>query len=269
MRPSVSAFFPAYNDAATIASVVMTAVRTLDSLTDDYEVIVVDDGSHDATPEILEELERLYPGRLRVERHARNRGYGSALRTGIASATKEWIFYTDGDAQYDVRELALLAREAGNHVDVVNGHKIARADPLYRKVIGALYNAFVKTAFRVHIRDVDCDFRLMRRSLFEKFELRSSSGTICVEMIKKLQDAGCRFAEVPVHHFHRSVGRSQFFRPYWLLKTFLDLLALWRELMLARPAPAAEPSGAGIPAGQRWTRAGKDAGPTDRPPPLA
>jgi glycosyltransferase involved in cell wall biosynthesis len=233
----ISAFFPAYNDAATIASVVIGAVRTLESLTGDYEVIVVDDGSRDSTSEILAELERLYPGRLRVERHASNHGYGGALKTGIAASTKEWIFYTDGDAQYDVRELALLAAQAGDQVDVVNGYKIARSDPFYRKLVGVLYNAFVHAAFRLRIRDVDCDFRLMRRSLFEKLDLKSRSGTICVEMIKKLQDAGCRFTEVPVHHFHRSVGRSQFFRPYWLLKTFVDLVVLWRDMMWTVPAP--------------------------------
>lgn len=231
---SVSAFFPAYNDAATIASVVIATARTLEQITPEYEIIVVDDGSHDATPEMLEELRRFYPDRLRVVRHPANRGYGGAVRTGIASARYEWIFYTDGDAQYDVRELALLAARVRPDVDVVNGYKIARADPLYRKIIGALYNQFVKVAFRVRIRDVDCDFRLMRRALFDRFELKSSSGTICVEMIKKLQDVGCRFDEVPVHHFHRSVGRSQFFRPRWLLKTFFDLLVLWRELMLQR-----------------------------------
>ena len=247
MGPSISAFFPAYNDAATIASMVINAVRTLESLTENYEVIVVDDGSRDATPEVLEELKHLYPDRLRVETHPSNRGYGGALCMGIASATKEWIFYTDGDAQYDARELALLVRHAGPQVDVVNGYKIARADPLYRKMIGALYNIFVKAAFRIHIRDVDCDFRLMRRSCFENLELKSNSGTICVEMIKKLQDAGSRFAEVPVHHFHRSVGRSQFFRPYWLLKTVLDLLNLWRELMWRRPAAPQVSSSAAPP----------------------
>jgi glycosyltransferase involved in cell wall biosynthesis len=227
----ISVFFPAYNDSATIAGVVMGAMRMLARLSSNYEVIVVDDGSRDGTPEVLEELLRLYPDRLRVERHFRNRGYGGALRTGIASATKEWIFYTDGDAQYDARELALLMEKAGDSTDIVNGYKISRSDPVYRKVIGWTYNLVVKAAFGLRIRDVDCDFRLMRRSMLEKVDLQSDSGTICVEMIKKLQDAGARFSEVPVHHFHRSVGRSQFFRPYWLWKTFRDLVRLWFELM--------------------------------------
>lgn len=237
---SISAFFPAYNDAGTIASIVIATVRTLEQITSEYEVIVVDDGSRDATGEILDELRRFYPDRLRIIPHPANRGYGGALRTGIASSRCDWIFYTDGDAQYDVHELAALVRLVRPDIDAVNGYKISRSDPVYRKVIGACYNRFVKLAFGIRIRDVDCDFRLMRRALFDRFELKSTSGTICVEMIKKLQDAGCRFAEVPVRHYHRSVGRSQFFRPRWLLKTFFDLLALWRELMLRRARPDAE-----------------------------
>jgi len=226
----------------TISSVVIATVQSLQQVSDDYEVIVVDDGSADGTREILSELQRLYPQQLRVERHPRNRGYGGAIRTGIASATKDWIFYTDGDAQYDVRELALLASQAGEDVDVVNGYKISRSDPAYRKLIGWAYNIFVHLAFGLKIRDVDCDFRLMRRSLFERLELKSSSGTICVEMVKKLQDLGCRFREVPVHHFHRSVGRSYFFRPYWLMKTFVDLMALWYELMVKGTSPVRVPA---------------------------
>lgn len=251
-RLRISTFFPAYNDAGTIASLVIAAVRTLERVADEYEVIVVDDGSRDATPEMIDELCRLYPGKVRTIRHPANRGYGGALRSGIAAARYDWIFYTDGDGQYDPHELELLVRKASDAVDVVNGYKISRADPLYRKLIGWSYNRCVKVAFRLRIRDIDCDFRLMRRSLFGRFELRSSSGTICVEMIKKLQDAGCRFAEVPVHHFHRSVGRSQFFRPKWLFKTFFDLLTLWRELILRRPARDGEDkamsAAAGVPA---------------------
>ncbi len=246
--PSISAFFPAYNDAATIGGMVIAAMRTLAALTPDYEVIVVDDGSRDATAEVLQELQRLYPDRLRVESHPRNRGYGGALRTGLASATKEWVFYTDGDAQYDARELALLADRVDDAIDVVNGYKIARSDPAYRKLIGWAYNAVVKAAFGLRIRDVDCDFRLMRRAALEKIDLESNSGTICVEMIKKLQDSGARFTEVPVHHYHRSVGRSQFFRPYWLWKTFRDLIRLWFELMWApRAVSAAAPRTADHP----------------------
>ena len=238
-QPSISAFFPAYNDAGTIASIVIATGCVLEQLACQYEIIVVDDGSRDGTLEILRELARFYPDRLRVVRHAANRGYGGALRSGISAARYDWIFYTDGDAQYDVRELAVLATQIRADVDSINGYKISRSDPIYRKVIGCLYNHFVKRAFHLRIRDVDCDFRLIRRNLLQQLDLMSTSGTICVEMIKKLQDAGCRFGEVPVHHFHRAVGRSQFFRPRWLVKTFFDLLVLWRQLMLKKtPARA-------------------------------
>src|SRR6185295_18818967 len=119
-RPSISVFFPAYNDAGTIASLVVLADQTLRGLTDDYEVIVVNDGSADHTGQVLSELESVYP-KLRVVEHQKNRGYGSALRTGFESASKELIFYTDGDAQYDVRELALLLPLMTDNVDIVNG----------------------------------------------------------------------------------------------------------------------------------------------------
>lgn len=130
-RPSISAFFPAYNDGGTIPSMVLTALMTLRELSDDYEVIVVNDGSADYTAEVLEELALRYP-ELRVIHHTQNRGYGGALRTGFSSATKEIIFYTDGDAQYDPREMTRLYDAWREDVDFVNGYKISRSDPLHR-----------------------------------------------------------------------------------------------------------------------------------------
>src|SRR5690606_8739728 len=143
--------------------------------------------------------------------HPANRGYGGALRTGFASASKELIFYTDGDGQYDPAELAALRPHMTDEVDLVNGYKISRSDPWHRIVIGRIYHHTVKLLFSLRVRDVDCDFRLMRRSIFDRVELHHDSGVICLEMMKKVQDAGFRITEVPVHHFHRAFGRSQFF----------------------------------------------------------
>src|SRR5215468_8632085 len=123
----LSVFFPAYNDSGTIASMVIRAVRAAAELTPDFEVIVVDDGSADATPEIIDELARTYT-QVRAVHHPKNRGYGGALQTGIRSATKELIFYTDGDAQYDPAELKALWERMGPDTDLVNGYKISRAD---------------------------------------------------------------------------------------------------------------------------------------------
>ena len=159
---------------------------------------------------IADELARTYP-EVRVVHHQRNRGYGGALRSGFAAATRELVFYTDGDAQYDPAEMALLWEAFDDGVDLVNGYKISRSDPLHRIVIGRIYHHTVKLLFGLRVRDVDCDFRLMRRSIFDRVTLEKNSGVICLEMMKKIQDAGFRIAEVPVHHYHRAYGRSQFF----------------------------------------------------------
>lgn len=240
-NPGISVFFPAYNDAGTIASMVVLADRTLKKLTDDYEVIVVNDGSRDHTALVLSELESLYP-RFRVIHHPANRGYGSALRTGFDGASKEWIFYTDGDAQYDVRELEKLVPLMTSDVDFVNGYKVSRSDPLHRIVVGKIYCWLVRLAFGIKIRDVDCDFRLVRRASYNRVRLCSTSGTICVEMIKSFQDAGLRFAEAPVNHYHRAYGKSQFFNFKRLLKTFKDLSSLWWRLVVMRRTQIVHPS---------------------------
>jgi glycosyltransferase involved in cell wall biosynthesis len=230
-KHGLSVFFPAYNDAGTIASLVFVAHMTARTLTDDYEVIVVEDGSPDHTGELLDEMAKHFTW-LKVVHHQANRGYGGALRTGFETASKELVFYTDGDAQYDPREMTRLWEALSPEVDFVNGYKISRQDPLHRVVIGRVYHWFVKLAFSLRLRDVDCDFRLMRRRVFEKVRLTRSSGVICVELMKKVQDHGFRIAEVPVHHFHRSYGKSQFFNFRRVFRTLVDLTRLWWELVV-------------------------------------
>ena len=235
--PSLSVFFPAYNDSGTIASLVITALRAAASLTPDYEVIVVNDGSTDRTGEILAELARVYP-RLRVVTHQVNRGYGGALRTGFATASKEIIFYTDGDAQYDPAEMVALWPKMTGEVDLVNGYKISRADPLHRIVIGRIYHHTVKVLFGLSVRDVDCDFRMMRRTIFDRVHLEKNSGVICLEMMRKIEDAGFRIVEVPVHHYHRAHGKSQFFNFRRIARTGVDVFKLWLALVVWRTEEA-------------------------------
>lgn len=230
-RPGISVFFPAYNDAGTIASMVIAALRTCAELTDDYEVIVVENGSTDYTVEVLEDLASNYE-RLRVLTHRQPLGYGGALQIGFREAAKELVFYTDGDAQYDAHELALLLPAMRPEVDIVQGYKIARHDPLFRIIIGRIYHWIVKIAFGLPVRDTDCDFRLIRKSALERFDLTSTTGTIPVELVKKLHESGAVFAEVPVHHYHRAYGRSQFFNFKRLWATGMQLLQLWRETVL-------------------------------------
>jgi glycosyltransferase involved in cell wall biosynthesis len=230
--PGLSVFFPAYNDAGTIASLVITAVKVAATLTDDYEVIVINDGSTDDTAKILDELARLYPEHVRIIHHQQNRGYGGALRSGFAAAGKEFVFYTDGDAQYDPSEVTALWSKMSDQVDWVNGWKISRSDPMHRIIIGRIYHHFVKLLFGLKVRDVDCDFRLMRRRIFDVVHLEKNSGVICLEMMKKFQDAGFRVAEHPVHHYHRAHGTSQFFNFRRVFRTLIDVMKLWWLLVV-------------------------------------
>lgn len=233
-RPTVSIFYPCYNDWGSMGSMVLLTVQTAKELGIDYDLTIVDDGSADHTLDLLRALESQFPD-VRILRHEKNRGYGGALRSGFAAASKEWIFYTDGDAQYDVRELAVLIEHAGPDVDVVQGYKIQRHDPLHRIVIGRIYHWIVRIAFGLKLRDVDCDFRLIRRTVFDRVELTSDSGVICAEMMTKIQRADFRIVEVPVHHFHRAHGKSQFFNYPRLARVAVALVRLWLREVL-RPA---------------------------------
>jgi glycosyltransferase involved in cell wall biosynthesis len=227
---SISVFFPAFNDAQAIASLVTSALKILPTLTDEYEVLVVNDGSTDDTRTVLEELARTCK-QVKVVNHPRNLGYGATLRSGFRHSTKDVIFYTDGDGQYDVRELPALFQELTPTVDVVNGFKLGRADRSHRKLLGGIYNRLSRLLFRVPIRDVDCDFRLLRRSALERISLAASSGVIGVELVHKLASAGCVFKEVPVHHYPRTHGRSQFFTPLRVGRTIFDFFLLWVTLV--------------------------------------
>jgi glycosyltransferase involved in cell wall biosynthesis len=231
-RPSISAFFPCYNDAKTIALLVLRVEEQLRCLTGDYEIVVVNDGSVDDSAGVLDDLRASVPT-LRVITHATNQGYGAALRSGFRASTKSLVFYTDGDGQYGVDELRILAMLMTDDTDFVNGMKMTRRDPFHRIFIGNLHNFITRWLFWLPVSDVDCDFRLVRRSVVERLDLRSNSGSICVELVKKAQRAGAQFREVSVHHYAREWGESQFFRPTRILRTYLDLARMWIDLMVA------------------------------------
>jgi glycosyltransferase involved in cell wall biosynthesis len=230
---SISAVFPAYNDGGTIASMIAAAWIALNQVTNDCEIIVVNDGSMDYTAAMLAEMSARYP-ELRVITHPSNQGYGAALRSGFAAAAKDWVFYTDGDSQYNPLELVNLAGALRDGVDAVNGYKLTRHDSLMRFVIGRAYHYLVKFLFGIRIRDVDCDFRLIPRRILEEVELKSVSGAICLELVKKIEDAGYVFAEVPVNHYSRKYGVSQFFVPWRIARTLSQIAGLYWMLVVRK-----------------------------------
>ena len=230
--PSLSVFFPAYNDAPSLPSLIARTFEVLEQQVEDFEVIVVNDGSADDTAGVLERLRAQHGERLRVVTHDRNRGYGAALRSGLAAARKELVFYTDGDGQYDVGELPCLLARLAPYTGFVNGYKLERHDPAHRVWIGKIYNSLARFLFGVEIRDIDCDYRLIRRQLLDQISLESTSGTVCVELVRKLEMTGWEFAEVGVHHYPRLYGRSQFFRVRSLLTTFYQLACLFVNLVV-------------------------------------
>lgn len=226
----ITAVFPCYRDERTIGPLVEAALRVLPDLCDAPEVVVVDDASPDGAGEVLDGLERKYPGTVRTVRHRVNQGYGAAVRAGLAAATREFVSYTDGDGQYDVADLPALVACMEDGVGLVNGWKRRRVDPLPRIVVGRVYHAAVTRAFGLRIRDVHCDFRLMRASVLKARPLRVVGGALGVELVRTFQDSGLEVREVPVSHRAREHGRSTFFRPARVATTLAELAGLWWEM---------------------------------------
>lgn len=227
----LSVFFPCYNDSQTIGTLVKDAIAILKKLTENSEVIVVDDGSTDTSRSILKELLKKY-AQLKVVFHEKNIGYGRAIQSGFKKAQGEYIFYTDGDGQYDVKELPRLVSKLKENITFVNGIKINRSDPFYRIIIGKVYNYIVGLLFFLPVGDINCDFRLIKSNLLKSKRFKSSSGTIGVELVKIAQKNGAVFAQVPVSHYPRRFGKSQFFRPKQISKTIYELAFLWIKLMI-------------------------------------
>ncbi len=232
-KPSITVCFPCYNDSKTIGKLVVESFKLLPKISSDYEVVVVDDGSQDKSLQILKNLLKRYK-ELKVVFHKKNKGYGGALRSAFKAAKKELIFYTDGDGQYDIKEMPLLMAVMTEDIDVVNGIKIQRQDSITRILLGYLYNSLVRNLFNLKVFDVDCDFRLIRKKALKSINLTSNSGSICVEMVRRLQSKGYNFRELSIHHYPREYGKSQFFKIDKLIQTAFELSMLWVRLMILR-----------------------------------
>jgi len=229
--PALTVFFPAYNEEEIIEKTVRDAGRAAASLADDYEIVVVDDGSRDGTAAAVERVAADDP-HVRLEKHERNRGYGAALRTGFASARKDLVFFSDADGQFDLNELANLIAMLPQ-APVVVGYRIKRNDPPHRLFIAKTYNLIVRAAFGLRVRDIDCAFKLFRRDALTRVVLESNGAFISSELLIKLRRAGVGIAERGVHHYPRTTGYSKGAGFAVILKTIRDIIRLRFGLPLA------------------------------------
>ncbi len=222
--PTISAVLPAYNEEKIIADSATSMAATLAGLTDDYEVIVVDDGSRDATRQIVESLSA-QNACIRCVNHSVNRGYGAALGTGFAAATKELIFLTDGDKQFDAREVAGFLPHI-EEADLVIGYRAPRMDPPMRRFNAWGWNLLVRLLFGYVARDVDCAFKLFRRSILEDVRVESIGATFSAEFLIKARRRGYRFKELQATHFPRTAGKATGAKPSVILRAFRELIVL-------------------------------------------
>jgi glycosyltransferase involved in cell wall biosynthesis len=229
--PELTMFFPAFNEEGIIAKTVRDASRVAASVADEFEILVVDDGSSDRTAAEVEAVAAEDP-HVRIVRHVRNRGYGAALRTGFTSARKNLVFFSDADGQFDVAEIGRLL-EALPSAQAVVGYRIKRNDPPHRLFIAKTYNLIVRTMFGLRVRDIDCAFKLLRREALEKVELESNGAFISSELLIKLRRAGVPIEERGVNHYPRTTGYSKGANFGVIVKTIRDILRLKLGLRLA------------------------------------
>ena len=230
---TLSVIVPVYDEAASVAAVAADFLAVLPDVARRFEIVFVDDGSTDDTGTRVDRLAAAHPGVVHVVRHARNRGYGAALRSGLRHAALEWVFLTDGDGQFPAGELPRLL-EPLRHADVVAGYRRRRADPLHRRLSGRGWSWLVRRLFGLSVRDVNCAYKLFRRDALDGVELIADGAAVSAELLTKLARRGCRIAEVPVTHRPRRVGHATGGRPRVVGRAFQELLRLRREL--GRPA---------------------------------
>jgi glycosyltransferase involved in cell wall biosynthesis len=228
---SISAVLPAYNEEAVIESTVRHVADVLRDLVPDFEVVVTNDGSRDGTGAILTALEQQEQQlNLRVVTHDRNHGYGAALADGFDAARKSLIFMTDGDKQFDVAEVSrfLPAIEAG--ADLAIGWRRKRADPPMRLLNARGWKLLVNGMFGYTARDVDCAFKLFRRSVWQALTVHARGATFSAELLVKARRLGFQVEEIPVSHYPRTAGSATGARPSVIARAFKELFQLRRNL---------------------------------------
>lgn len=225
---SVSVFFPCYNEQGNVGRTVENALRVMEKLDADFEIVIVDDGSSDDTGRIADEIAGR-DNRVKVVHHERNLGYGAALQSGFAAATKELVFYTDGDGQFDMNEMPPLL-PLMERWDIVSCYRLNRRDPLIRKVNAWAWTKLVCLLFGLKIRDIDCAFKLYKREIFDRIELSSTGALIDAEVLARAARKGYRITQEGVHHYPRTAGVQTGAKPRVVLRAFKELFKLRRQI---------------------------------------
>ena len=233
---TMSVIFPAFNEEGNIRRTVEEAVKVLSKVAISWEIIIVDDGSSDATNVICDDLKARYP-EVEVIRHGQNRGYGSALKSGIIAAKYDLIFFSDSDGQFDLRELQHLIYWA-EHYDIVAGYRAKRQDPLHRRINAWGWNVLVRLVLGIKIRDIDCAFKLFRRAVFDRVQIRCVGAMVNTEILAQATRLGMRINEVKVSHFPRRHGKQSGANIHVIIKAFRELSRLWRQLRHVAPDQA-------------------------------
>lgn len=239
----LSVVLPAWNEEGNILQAIDSVSAASERLYSHHQIVVVDDGSSDATAELVR-ARSVEDGRVQLISHGRNRGYGEALRSGFAAAKLDHVFFTDADNQFDVDELELLVRWI-DHVDVVVGYRVDRQDRFMRKVNAHIWNLLVRVLFYVPVRDIDCAFKLFRRTVLDELQLEAVGAMVNTELMVKLGRAGYGVVEVPVRHLPRTVGKARGASPKVIATALYELSKMHRRLRTARaPTPRIPPSNA-------------------------
>ena len=228
MQRSLTIVLPAFNEAENIGASIDHAVAILERVGIEFEVIVVDDGSSDATRAIVD-ARAASDRRIRCIHHPRNRGYGAALRTGILAGTKELIFFTDADLQFDLAEIVKLLRYADDF-DIIAGYRAQRSDPLPRLANAWAWGRLIDLLFDLHVRDIDCAFKVFHRRVFEAVPITSVGAFVNSEILIRARAAGFRLKQLPVGHYPRTAGSPTGANPRVIAKAFLELGRLYGEL---------------------------------------
>jgi glycosyltransferase involved in cell wall biosynthesis len=225
---SLSVFFPCYNEQDNIERVVRASLDVLTGLNIDFEIIVVNDGSKDKTGQVADRLAQ-NDNRIKAVHHQVNRGYGAALQSGFAASSKDYVFYTDGDGQFDIKELPLLFQYAADY-DIVTGYRINRQDNLARKINAFCWTTLVNLLFGMKIKDMDCAFKLYKRKIFDDIKLKSTGALINTEIFARAKNKGYKIFQIGVHHYPRTAGTQTGAKLTVILRAFKELFALYKQI---------------------------------------